>query len=239
MKIKYYAKQINPEFASDDLFYTYKDKKTGRYVLGMNDDYYYDNVIIYGNKDYCGITTKEFDCIMKIGDVYYEYEPLTYKGSNHCYWNNVTEFINWYFPKKEGKYTARQIHKWKELLERYSEHWREEDIIIDALHLMTGKTWREIKLTGYCQSDWQYGYVSDEVGEQSVRYIEMCYFNLGSEFIVYENRKDFKNNDNGYSIYVDSYDSKTELADRLGCSTKEISMYEWDGYKQIPQYKHC
>lgn len=234
MKIKYWAKQVNPEFAEDDLFYVYKSKKTGYYELGWNDEAFINDIIIYGNRDYHGWTTKEFDNIKNLDNVYYEYEPLTYERTNHCYWSSASEFINYYFPKSNGKkYSTREIHEWKKLLERGNS----EDITLKALELMTGKKWREIRLRGYCQSDWQNGYASEDVSEEYVRYVEMCYFNTGSEYIVYEDRQDFKNDENGYSMYVDSWHSKEKLAEILGCKEKEISMYDWDGYTKTSKYK--
>ena len=238
MKIKFYAKQVNPEYQEDNLFYNFKNKKTGHYELGWNDDAYVNDIIIYGNKDYHHYYTDEFEKLLQLDSVYYEYEPLTYPKSNHCYWNNITEFINAYFPKTNGKYSKKEIHEWKVLLETYSNRWELEDIIEKALQLMTGKKWRSFTIRGYCQGDWQEGYASEEVSNKDIKYIEMCYFNTGSEYIVYEDRHDFTHNENGCSFYCDSYNSKSYLADLLGCEEKEISMYDWDGYTKTPKYKH-
>ena len=217
MKIKYWARQVNPEWQEDDLFYTYKNKQTGHYELGWNDEGYINDIIITGNKEFHTWHTQEYDKIMEIGNVYYEYETLLNPKSNHCYWNSITEFINAYLPKSNGgKYSTKEIHKWKELLERYATRWNEDDIAEDALELMTGKKWREIKLLGCCQSDWQYGYASEDVSEEYVRYVEMCYFNTGSEYIVFEDRNDFKHNETGCSMYVDSWQPKTYMARILG-----------------------
>ena len=236
MKVKYWARQVNPEFQEDDLFYTYQTKQ-GRYEMGWNDEGYINDIIITGNRDYHHWHTKEYENLLQLGSVYYEYEPLTYKNTNHCYWDSVTQFINAYFPKSNGKYSTKEIHKWKELLEKYTNHYDIEDIVCEALELMTGKKWREIKLIGCCQSDWQYGYASEDVSEEYVRYVEMCYFNTGSEYIVFEDRNDFKHNENGCSMYVESWQSKTYMARILGCKESEISMYDWDGYSHTPKYK--
>lgn len=239
MKIKYYARQINPECQEDDLFYTFKNKN-GHYELGWNDDAYVNDVIIYGNKDYHGYETDEYANIQQLDSVYYEYETLLNPQSYHCYWNSITEFIGCYFPKTYGnkKYSTKEIHAWKKLLEKYSERWDMDAIILDALQLMTGKKWREFTMRGYCQSEWQDGYASENVTDKQLRYIEMCYFNKGNEYIVYENRRDFQRNEEGYSMYVDSYNSKAYMAEILGCDEKEISMYDWDGYTKTPKYKH-
>ena len=237
MTIKYYAKQINPEYQEDDLFYSYKDKQ-GHYQVGINDEFYVDNLIITGNKEYHSFTTKAYDKVMRIEETYYEYEPLTYKGSNKCYWTSLTEYIEWYCPKDNGKkYSTKEIHQWKLLLEKYSNHWDIEDIMCDALALITGKTWRSFTIRGICQRDWQEGYASDEVSKEGLAYVEMCYFNTGSQYMVYESEDDFNNDGDCYSMYVDSYNSKHYMAELLGCEEDEIEMYDFDGYIKTPQYK--
>lgn len=237
MKVKYYAKQVNPEWQEDNLFYTYKNKKTGKYEMGMNDDYYYDKIIIYGNKEFHSFTTKEFDNLMQLDSVYYEYEPLTNKYTNHCYWDNITQFVNAYFPKQNGRYSKQEIHQWKLLLEEYSQHWRMEEITEKALELMTGKKWHSFVMRGYSQGDYQYGYASEKITDKDINYIEMCYFNTGSEYIVYESEEDFQNEDNGCSYYCDSFHSKAYLAEMLGCEEEEIEMYNYTGYIKVPQYE--
>lgn len=233
----YICKQVDPEWAEDNLFYTYKDKQ-GHYQLGWNDDVYEQNVIIYGNKDYHNSTIKEFDEIMNLDSTWYEYEPLTYKSSNHCYWNNVSEFVNYYFTKSNGKkYSTKEIHEWKKLFDEYQNRWRIEDIVEKALELMTGKKWRAIKLCGYCQSDWQYGYASEEITDEDVRYIEMCYFNTGSEYLFYESEEDYENDNPSTGYYVDSWKSKERLCEHIGCKPNELKVYKFTGYKKTPQYE--
>lgn len=229
--IKFYAKQIDPEWQEDGLFYQYKDKNTGKYKLGLNDDFYGENVIIYGNKEYLDYTNEEFERLLDFENSYYEF-------GNSCYWKNDSEFINWYLKRKNGKkYSPKEIHKWKELFKKYEERYRLEDIVCDALELMTGKKWRSIKMCGCLQREWQYGYANEKLTKMDVNYIEMCYFNTGSEYIVYESEEDFENEENGCSYYIDSYDSKQNLSEILGCEESELEMYQFSGYQKVPQYK--
>ena len=233
MKIKFYARQVNPEFQEDDLFYTFTNKQ-GRTELGFNDEIYDNNIIIEGNDDYLTYSIREYDNLMKLDSLWYEYETLLNPKSNHCYWSSFSEFFNYYLPKSNGKkYSNKEIHQWKELMKKNT-----NEIIEDALKLMTGKSWRKFKMTGYCQRDWQYGYASEEITDKQLEYVGMCYFNTGNEYIVFESREDFKKDENGYSMYVDSWQSKEYMADLLACKPQEISMYDWDGYSKTPKYKH-
>ena len=230
-KTTYYAKQVSPEFQEDDLFYQWKDKQ-GRYNLGINDDYIAENIIIDGNKEYKGFTNSEYEKIKELGSVYYECEALFNAHSNHCYWDNFTQFVEAYFSRSNGKkYNTREIHQWKLLVEKYTEHWDEDDIMCDALKLMTGKKWRRFTIRGCMQREWQYGYASEELTDMDIRYVEMCYFNTGEEFLVFENEEDFNNDENATSYYVEDADDLNTRFDG------NIRIFEFNGYLRTPQYK--
>lgn len=226
---KYYAKQVDPEWQEDNLFYTYKDKNTGKYELGWNDDVYQNNVIIYGNKEYRYFLTKEFENLLMLEKVDYEYE--------NGYWKNISEFVYSYFPKSNGKYSTKELHEWKLLLERYFKDYCFEKIVCDALKLMTGKTWRTIKIVGCMQSEWQYGYASEDITEEDVDYIEICYFNTGTEWLFYESEEDMNDDCASTSYYIRGYKPKEELCRHIGCKEEELVCLEFDGYTKTPKYK--
>ena len=200
-----YAKQVDPEFQEDDLFFTSKNG------LEMNDDYLYDNVIIDGNREFRGITTKAYQKIKE--DLWYEYENYHSFG-----FANKTDFIEFYYGRSDGKhYSKHDIHVWIEMLEN-------EICVITALELITRKKWREIEIRGCMQREWQTIYVTEEISDETVRYIEMCYFNTGVEFLVYENEDDC------YSVYVEDTE---ELKSRY----PGIKIYEFDGYEKTIKYR--
>ena len=232
---KYYCKQVDPEWQEDNLFYTYQDKNSKRNKLGWNDDIYADNVIIDGNNDYLFHYTSAYEKVKKIYDILYEYDLTINPKSNHCYWDSVSALINYYLSKENGKnYSTREIHQWKELLKDWDE--REEEIV-KALELITDKKWRKTTIRGCCQRDWQYLYVSEEITDNDVRYIEMCYFNTGTEWLVYESEEDFEKEESIFSLYVDSYNAKQKLSEYIGCKEEELVCYEFDGYTKTPKYK--
>lgn len=217
----YFAKQVNPEFQGDDLFYRWTGKG-GRNYVGINDDVIAENIIIDGNDDFLSFTNKAYDAIKKLD--LYEFDNI------NCYWAGCYgDFLNFYVPKTNGKkYSNKEIHAWKEMLNK-----GDVDVCL-ALKLITGKNWYEISLRGCSQNEWQEGYATYELSDKDIEYVEMCYFNTGSEYIVYESKEDFNNEENGCSYYVSSYNSKHELEDRLQAKVK---VFEFDGYIKTPKYK--
>lgn len=226
---KIYCKQIPPEYQEDDLFWIGKDKDN-RSQLHWENDAYDDDVVICGNNDYQSYYTKAYEKVLKnIDDAIYEYE------NRLSHWKNFSEIIDYYFTKENGKkYSKKQIHKWKYL----TDYWQDsEEDYLQAIELITGKKWRQVCIKGCCQRNWQYLYASEEVSDKDIDYIGMCYFNTGEEWLMYESKKDLKNNENAVSFYIDGWNRKTNLAERLGCEEKQIHLYQFTGYKKIPQYE--
>lgn len=233
--IKYYARQVDWE--SQDSWLFFHNRKSNKWFF--EDDYYTNETIIYGNRDFAEITTTAFDKLVRFDKQdYYDFEGFFNKGYSKCF-DTLTQAIEYYFTKENGKrYTTREIHKWKLLLEQYFNNYDlSDDFICKALELITNKKWREIGLNGCCQSDWQYGYVSDKVSDKAVRYLEICYFNTGVEYRVYESKEDFENSENSYSIYVDSFRAEQNLAEALCCDVNEIEIYNFTGYHKVADYE--
>lgn len=232
---KYYCKQVNPEFADSYLFYQFKNKKTGHYELAFNDDYYADDVIITGNKDYMDYWPEKLENLQKNIE-WFNSDLVGYYGEQ----GNLTELANYYFKKHNGKrWSKKELAQWRkisDLTENYSSS-NEEEAFLMALKLITGKTWNSFTIRGYSQRDYQYGYASEDISEQALSYIEMCYFNTGEEFMVYDSKEAFDNEEADTSIYVDGYKVKENLALELGCDVNELEVYEFDGYIKAPKYK--
>lgn len=207
-----YAKQISPEWQTDPLFGYSHDNFT---------DSYGNDFIIDGNREFKSFTNDAYDKIKKLSDLWYDYENYRSFG-----FGNKTEFIEFYCNRDDGKkYSGRDVSVWIKLLDNWSES---ESDIITALQLITRKSWRSVSIRGVCQSDWNDAYVSDSITNETISYVEMCYFNTGSEFIVSENYRDFKSGD-GYSVYVSG---ASELRETYG----KIKIYEITGYTHTPVY---
>ena len=65
----------------------------------------------------------------------------------------------------------------------------------------------------------------------------MCYFNTGTEWLVYESEEDFEKEESIFSLYVDGYNAKQNLCERIGCEEEELVCYEFDGYTKTLKYK--
>lgn len=229
--MEYFAKQIAPEFQQDDLFYNWKDNN-GRYHVGINDDYIAESIIIDGNRDFYSFTNKAYDKLKQLNNLWYEWECVRNKNKSYSSFDNPTEFIEYYVNRDDGKkYSKKDIHTWILILDNWDDN--EEDFV-RGLKLITRKNWRPFTIRGCMQSEWQEGYACEDLSDKDIEYVEMCYFNTGSEYIVFENKEDFDNDENGCSYYVDSYKSKEALEDRL---QGIVHVFEFDGYIKTPQYK--
>ena len=77
---------------------------------------------------------------------------------------------------------------------------------------------------------------SNELTQKDVNYIEMCYFNTGTEYLVYENKEDFDNEENASSYYVDSFKAEDNLCEAIGCERKDIEIWNYTGYHKVSDY---
>lgn len=233
-----FCRQVLPEYQDSYLFFQRKNSK-GSYDLEFNDEYYTNHAVIHGNKEFAAITTNEFDRLIKFNDSnYQEFEEFFTKSYYYkTSFDNLTQALNYYFAKSNGKkYNTREVHKWKLLLKQYFDNYDlTSEFVCAALELMTGCKWREITMRGCMQREWQNAYVDDQVSEEMADHLELCYFNTGNEYIVYETKEDFENEENGYSIYVDSWNSKERLIQALG--DKDIKVFDFDHYTREPIYK--
>lgn len=231
---KYYCKQVNPEFAESWLFYDVTNKKTGRRESRFNDDVYAENVILTGNRNYLSIYPSELESLQQNIE-WFNSDLVGYQGFH----GNLTELANYYFKKHNGKrWSKHELALWRhvsDLTEDYSSD-NEEEAYLLALKLITGKEWRSICIKGFCQGDWQEGYVSSDISQEDVNYIEMCYFNTGSEYKIYESKEAFDNKEPDTSMYIDSYNSKETLCKMLSCEPEEVEVYDFDGYTKTPKY---
>lgn len=231
---KYYCKQVNPEFAESWCFNRFTNATTKRSYLEFNDEFYANNVILTGNKDYLSVYPDGLEDLQKKIE-WFSSDLVGYNG----FQGNLTELANWYFKKhNEKRWSKRELASWRrvsDLTENYSKN-NEEEAFLLALKLITGKTWNEICIKGDCQGDWQTGYASEEISQEDINYIEMCFFNTGAEYLIYEGYEHFKNEEADTSMYIDSYGAKQTLAKMLGVKEKNLVVYDFDGYDRTPRY---
>jgi hypothetical protein len=220
---KVYARQISPEYQESPLMWA---------------DEYPDNVILDGNRQYKSHTTTAYDNI-KNG-----FEEMTgyidYCGENGTY-RNVTECIFDFLPcEHKTKYSTKDIHEWKKLIEEYNKYDEiTDDIICTALKLITGKEYDTTTIRGCCQGDWQDIYFPVEYGKEFVKVFETEYFNTGSEWIIHDEETEPQTPEDitGGAMYCYSYDPRKEIAEYMEVEQTDVILYEFDGYNRIEKYK--
>lgn len=236
--MKIYAKQVSPEYQESPLFI---------------DGCFPDNIILTGNRDYNSHTTPEFDQIKD----HFEDMAGTWENDRFFFqWNGagydkitkkpeytLQELLTEYgFTRPDGKpWTTKQRHEWRLLMEREE---LDEDGIIKALQLLTGKAWKAFTIRGCCQSDWQNGFCPvSEWSREALEAFEAEYFNTGTEWIIHDEAGGPESPEeiNGHSIYVTEWreeDIAARIAEEfIDGRPEDVILYFYDGETRTPKYR--
>lgn len=205
------AKQVDPEYQDSNFDFDF-----------------YEGIIIDGNRDYISHTTPEYDLIIKyIGNAAYDWDNHTNKGEK------ISEILRGYgFNNPTGKNWSKiKLHQWREIFE--ADDPEDDENIIKALNLLTGGNWEYTEIRGYCQGDWQGVYYdSNKWTNENLRFFEITYFNLGSEYECYPA------DDPEDTIYIYVYDdARAEISDYYGVKPDEVNIYQFARYTKTPKYK--
>lgn len=106
------------------------------------------------------------------------------------------------------------------------------------LSVYTGENYTTTTIYGNCQGDWQVAYYpTDKYSREDIRTLETAFFNMGTEWEIYEKPSDCDENDipqtpddicgNRYYCYSDN--PRKELAETLGCKPEQLIMYFCSG----------
>lgn len=219
--MKIIAQQVPPEYQESPLF--------------LGDEFFPENVAVFGNRDYKTITFPAFN---KVENALYDGELLDawddlHDGHGYKSWTDALADL----VPAEGRepYTREERkHAWPDLLRDF-EHARRQEynpLYCKALELMTGKAWETATIRGCCQGDWQEIIYPAEYGRDWLHVFEIEYFNTGSEWQL------DPDGDN-ISCYVTSWkteDIKKELADAYGCEPEEITLLKFTGWTRSANY---
>lgn len=229
MSEKVYARQINPMYQG--------------YFIGdiFEYDEYFNNISTYGNDEFKSRQTKTFSRVydaLNSGDLSYYIDNI-----NSSPYTTVTEAINDYLYREDGKkYSCKDIHVLKELIEEYStcRHSEENAIICAILSLVTRQDYTVTTIKGCCQGDWnEVFFPTNEYCIEDIRTFEAYYFNTGSEWIIHDEENDPESAEdiNGYSMYCvadDIDDIKKEIAEAEGVNPDDVILYEY--YEKMQPY---
>lgn len=225
--MKIYAKQVQPEYQESPFFW------------GID-----INAEIFGNRRFQSITSELFDdlpgMIENLSCVWDNIQNGYYKNDNWA--DELRDVVP---PVGREDYTRQERkYAWPGLLNRYGGGTLKSNLRFwcDALELITGIGWNHCTLRGSCQGDWQYCiYPADDWNGNSLERLEAEYFNTGTEWIVHDGEAtpDGPDGITGYSVYCIGWNDdliRMEIADAVGVSPEEVTLYKFDGYIQMPKY---
>ena len=171
-----------------------------------------EGVEICGNKDYKRHTSSTFDEVL---------ECLEY--------GDFSDF----------EFTGYKAERMEELCNKYGTRGADDEgIIAEALSIVTGKKCEYKKISGCCQSDWNYIYYRpEEWTEKAIEYFEIEYFNTGAEWGL----EDEEGDDIG-SVYTHAWnddEKKREIAENICVDPDEVTLYLFDGWTKTAKYKEA
>ena len=167
---------------------------------------------IYGNKDYECHTSATFDEVLKC---------LEY--------GDFSDF----------EFTGYKAERMEELCNKYGTRGADDECIIaEALSIVTGQKWEDKKISGCCQSDWNYIYYRPEDWTaKALEYFEIEYFNTGDEWRI----EDEEGDDMGmvYTHEWNDDERKREIAENIGVDPGEVTLYLFDGWIKTAKYREA
>lgn len=214
---KYAAYQVAPENQQSPLL--------------LIDEFFPDNISVFGNREYQRRYSKEVKDIMK-----------SLKDNDLDWKLNCTENVNeerdvledWFTDAK--KLDDEKIHRLAGLVRGDVAYKYRQDVYCGIFSILTGKQYDFQCIRGCCQSDWNYVYyVHDEWTDIEIDKFCTEYFNTGTEWMIYE-EEDVDSPVYYYTHYWDVDLSRDELAEMIGCKPEEIQMFEFAGYVKTPKY---
>jgi len=237
MKVqKFIAAQVNPEYQESEFTWMGYEE-----ILTEND------IALFGNRWFNehtdGTTYGEIKSVM---DEATEDFDLLNDEPESCYFDNLEDLINYHFKKSSGNYDAAEYDRWRKILSEYSADDRtEENFILAAAELMTGRKYEIITLRGCCQGDWVE--CCKPVDSIDNDWLEGNYFNTGSEWICYmepveieagieldadeinELAENLEDSCSTYSVKWGDDEILEDLANCIGCKPEDVIMVNYEG----------
>lgn len=237
--MKYICRQVNPAYQESPI---YRDKDRWNEI--------YNKLFLVPTEHCYGIRNDVLqDFFNNVEEAANEWYAIKEKSSYRTY-DTITEILNNLLCREDDKrWNTRQVHAWKEILDSWDED--EEGIVLKALDLYYGGNWDSKQISGCCQGDWALIYFdSSEWPEESIKALEIEYFNLGEEWICSctpmtdEEAEEATEEDTTDEVwvYVYSWDEegkRKEIAEAIGCNEGEVIMFEYCGVVNYSVYSRA
>lgn len=229
-----YAIQQNNDYVETNYFFDFEQESKEQ------------NFAILGGRDFVSFTFEEYDRTYKyFDDFLWEFEQIINKTKQN-YYNTFSSVVNAYFPKSNGKkYTTKEVHKFKLLYEKIETErtYDFDDYDCEILSLITSNKYNKKAIRGYCQGDYAEIVYPATIENETIDYIEACYFGTGTQYIIYEEETDdilsveqlANNCENVYFDYTALWNAtlyKQNLAQRYNLPLENIIVYEITNTKQ-------
>lgn len=226
--MKIYAKQVPPEYQESPL-----------YLFGE----WPENVFVFGNRHYNQHDEYLQEIRRGLEEAADVWDAL---NIGYGWYNSWIDALNDLLAPWDGRgpYTRAERLQWADLCAQYCEARSadENDILCDALELMTGKPWNNSTLRGCCQGDWQEIIYPAEYGRDWLEEFEAEYFNTGTEWIIHDEatEPDSPEDISGYSQYCYGWNNdliRKEIAEAAGCAPEDVHLYTFSGWSRSASYE--
>lgn len=127
-------------------------------------------------------------------------------------------------------------------------YFDKEEAYCTIFSVLTNKEYDYKCIRGCCQRDWNYAYFpKEEWTKEYLEQFEAEYYNLGSEWTVFEEWDESEENeeevgdrdyiDTVYCYKYDTEDIRKEIAEWIGEAPEEIVLHEFCGWIKTPNYQ--
>lgn len=200
---------------------------TSLYYEIIEEDEYYNDVFIYGNRDFKGLNS---GYIKELFDDVLNYSMYELESD---FKNNIASYIIYYvkriFDIKLNVKKALMINRCITEYETNSRYYNQYECIKDILSIIYRKEYDYTCMRGYSQSDWQYIIYPCEK-EKDIRYIEAVYFGTGKEIMIHDEDKTplTPEDISGYTLYTELYNEeeiKELISKECNCNINDVIYY--------------
>ena len=223
-----YAIQQNKDYIDTDFYFNFEEESK------------YLKLAIIGGRNFTSFTFEEYDrAENNFDDFLYQYKLLLNKDY-YARYNNLIELVNDIFCKSNGKkYSTKEIHAFKLLYQRIEneKNYDFDNYDCEFLELITGNKYKKTAIRGYSQGDYADVIYPETIKNETINYIEACYFGTGTEYSIFEEETEeiLTVNELENSACVNYFDYtelwsvelyKQELAKRYNLPLENIIVYE-------------
>ena len=227
--MRIYAKQIPPEYQESPLLRTADD--------------WPEKVYVFGNSHYI---SRDEDLQHVRRGLEEAASALDYMEEGRPYFTSWEAALNCLLEPWEdrGPYTRAERKQWMNIARRFMDcrSHEENDVLCDALELISGEEWEYSTIRGCCQGDWQEVIYPALYGREWLECFEAEYFNTGSEWIIHDEDEapETPEDISGYSIYCYGWNNeliRAEIAEALGAKPENITLYSFNGWSRSASYE--